>query len=142
MPRSPLPRRREAATPDARRLGCAAAGLLLLALSSAGGARAQGTAAVETDGFGTLTKCRSWLVLHTCHTYDRVTVPERIDLGDRIVLRFGSNRKQYRFPVERIARGRESCTLYSEKDETQRGIDRIEISPCRSAVTGPASPAK
>ncbi len=137
MPRSPLPRHRRAATPDARRL-VFAAGLLLLVLSY-GGAWAADVAAVETGGFGTLHKCRSWLVLQSCHKYDHVAVPDRIGLGDRLDLTFGSNLKEYFFPVEQIGLDHEGCTLYSQKESGRRDIDRIEISPCRPAAATPPS---
>ncbi len=139
MPRSPLPRHRRAASPRRRRLGAAAA-LLLLALPS--GARGEAVVTVETGGFGTLHKCRSWLVLHTCNDYDHVAVPERISLGDQLDITFGSNLKEYFFPVARIALDRDSCTLYSEKDGTREDADRIAITPCRRGTTIPPAPAK
>jgi hypothetical protein len=140
MPRSPLPRRRRAATPDALRAACGAV-LVLLALAC-GVARGDGVAAVETGGFGTLTKCRSWLFLNSCHTYYHVAVPGHIGLGDQLDITFGSNLKEYFFPVALIALDRESCTLYSEKDATPGDGDRIAISPCRRGAPAPASPAK
>ena len=142
MPSSPLPRRRRAAIPYAP-LACFAA--LLLALPC-GNASATTVAAVDTGGSGTLTKCRNWLVMHTCHNYYRVIVPEHISVGDELDLTFGSNQKEYFFPVARIVVEGDRCVLYTEKNAARQNAERLVILPChpgeRSPPGTPPPPAK
>jgi hypothetical protein len=79
-----------------------------------------GTAAaddVETVAPGTsgvLTKCRSWLVAASCKTYQHISLPPRIAVGDTLTLRFGSNPKHYAFPVARIDLKGQHCAIFSQ----------------------------
>jgi hypothetical protein len=51
-------------------------------------------------------------------------------------LDFGSNPKQYGFPVARIARDGDRCTIYGAAEGEPDQINRIVVEPCleRSAV--------
>ncbi len=103
-----------------------AAALLLTATALA----EDGGSAVKTPGAGRLTMCRSWLLFSTCRDYNNVTLPDRIALGDHVPLDFGSNPKDYQFPVARIVRHGESCTLLDKPVGRDDG-NRIEIASCR-----------
>jgi hypothetical protein len=133
MPSSPLPRRRRAAIPYAP-LAYTAAMLLALAYGSASAAS---VAAIDTGGSGTLTKCRNWLVMQTCHKDYRVIVPDHIGLGDELDLIFGSNQKEYFFPVARIVLEGDRCIIYSEKNAGRHDAERLVISPCRPGEGSP-----
>ena len=85
---------------------------------------------VATGGSGVLTKCRNWIIAHTCRTYHHIRIPRRIAVGEAIRLSVGSNPKHYDFPVARISLGRGRCTVFSEPDGNPETIDRIDISPC------------
>ena len=91
-----------------------------------------GASAIKTPGSAHLTMCRSWLLFSTCRDYYNVAVPNRIALGDRLPLYFGSNPKTYEFPVVRIVRQGEACMLLDQP----RGDDgnRIEIASCPDAT--------
>ena len=106
---------------------------IAVALLLAGTALAEdGPSAIKTPGAARLTMCRSWLLFSTCRDYYNVAVPDRIALGDRLPLNFGSNPKAYEFPVMRIVRQGETCMLLDEP----RGDDgnRIEIASCPDAA--------
>lgn len=105
------------------------AAALLLATTEAGAT--EGVSAVSTAGSGTLTMCRSWLLFHTCRDYSNVSLPQRIAVGDSLPLSFGSNPKDYTFPVARIARDGNGCMLMSEATGDPNGANRIEIPSCR-----------
>ncbi|HWB51066.1 MAG TPA: hypothetical protein VG651_18290 [Stellaceae bacterium] len=110
------------------------AALFLAALLLAGAALAEGGGgAVATPGSGRLTMCRSWLLFSTCREYNNVALPQRIAPGDRLPLNFGSNPKDYAFPVARIIRNGASCTLLDEPTGTRNDGNRIEITSCRDA---------
>ena len=81
-----------------------------------------------------MTMCRSWLLFNTCRDYNKVTVPDRIALGDHLALGFGSNPKGYEFPVVRILRHGESCTLLDEPAGAPDDGNRIEIASCGDAA--------
>lgn len=89
---------------------------------------------IETPGSATLTMCRSWLFFSSCQTYNHVDVPKKIKLGDSVDLVFGSNTKQVAFPVARIARAGDRCTIYNDPDAAPHDSDRIEVDPCRGAT--------
>ena len=105
------------------------AALLLLAAPAVA---EDGASAIKTPGSARLTMCRSWLLFSTCRDYYNVAVPDRIALGDRLPLYFGSNPKTYEFPVVRIVRRGEACMLLDEP----KGDDgnRIEIASCPDAA--------
>src|SRR5579863_812531 len=90
-----------------------AAFLALITAPTMAGA-ADDIAAVTTPGSGALTICRDWIVHESCSTYHKVEVPDRIAVGDRIELTYGSNPKDYVFHVSGIRRDANSCTILSE----------------------------
>ena len=111
-----------------RRLMAITAALLLT-----GAALAEDAAsAIKTPGSARLTMCRSWLLFSTCRDYYNVAVPELIALGDHLPLNFGSNPKDYSFPVVRIVRRGGTCMLLDEPSGDDG--NRIEIASCSDAV--------
>lgn len=116
-----------------RRTG-AIAGLLLFA--DAAGA-ANGVTAITTAGSGTLTMCEDWIIYHSCNDYHHVALPKQIKLGDHVRLTFGSNLKNYDFPVVRITRDGDTCTVLSEDAGNTQQMDRIEIPSCAEASGTP-----
>src|SRR5438552_17526274 len=71
-------------------------------------------AAVEPGGPGVLTKCRNWLIASTCKTYQHISLPPRIAVGDTITVSFGSSPKEFVFPVARIALKGDHCAIFSK----------------------------
>jgi len=104
-----------------------------LLVSVAQAVAADGISAVSTTGSGTLTMCRSWLLFHTCRDYNNVELPRRVAVGDSLPLSFGSNPKDYTFPVARIAPAGGGCVLISEATGDPNKANRIEIASCRDA---------
>ena len=104
---------------------------MALMLPAGGAALAANAAgAVTTPGFGTLTKCRDWLVTQSCSKYHHVALPARVAVGDQIDLAFGSNPKEFTFHVVRIRHQGDSCTLY---DAAQGDAgDTIKFAGCRA----------
>jgi hypothetical protein len=113
-----------------RHLRSAAVLLLLAAPAVAEDA----TSAISTPGSGQLTMCRSWLLFSTCRDYSNVALPDRISLGDRVPLSFGSNPKEYEFPVARIFRQGKSCVVLDEPAGGRDDGNRIAIASCGEAA--------
>lgn len=110
------------------------ASLVVVAGSIGSAAGRPGTVdAVQPGGPGTLTKCFDWLAASPCRTYHHIRVPSRIAVGDTITLVFGSNPKQYRFSVARIALNGNHCEIFRQAGENQHHTDKIEIVPCYPA---------
>jgi hypothetical protein len=61
-----------------------------------------------------------WLVATSCNTYHHISLPPRIAVGDTITLRFGSNPKDYAFPVARIDLDGQHCAIFSEAEGNPR----------------------
>ena len=112
-----------------RRAGSLVALLMLAAAAQA----ADGVTAIATDGSGTLTMCRSWLLFHSCQDYNNIVLPTQIAVGDKLPLNFGSNPKDYEFPVARIVRDGASCTVLSQANGPPERVNKIEIASCRDA---------
>jgi hypothetical protein len=89
--------------------------------------------AVTTNGTGLLTICRSWLVYNSCTTYSKVALPERVALGDKLSLSYGSNPKDYTFPVLSIRHQGTSCTLLSDASGAAASGEKIEVAQCQKA---------
>lgn len=107
---------------------------VLIFIFLAGAARAAGdVAAISTPGQGNLTMCPMSWGYRGCNLYHHITLPERIAVGDKVGLRFGSNTKHYDFPVARIVRDGDSCTVYSQLTETEN-VEKIEIASCGDAA--------
>jgi hypothetical protein len=91
---------------------------------------------VAPGGPGILTICRDWLVAASCKTYHHIALPPQIAIGDRIPLSFGSNRKEYTFPVARIALKDRHCAIFSEATGDRHQMNKINVSPCYRAERG------
>jgi hypothetical protein len=110
------------------------AGTILLLL--AGAARADEVKAVSTPGEGNLTMCPvTFATMRSCNLYHHIKLPARIAVGDRVTVHFGSNPKQYPFPVARIVHSGDRCTIYSQTSDTE-DVEKIEIEPCGNAPAG------
>jgi hypothetical protein len=110
-----------------------AAVLLIIGVAPSVSDAADTVEAVTTQGFGTLTMCRNWLVYSSCTTYGKVVLPERVAVGDQISLTFGSNPKDYTFPVRSIRHQGTNCTILSEAGATAVGGEKIEVAQCRKS---------
>ena len=98
-------------------------------------------AAVTTPGSGSLTICRNWLVTNSCTTYTRVALPQSVFIGDKLSLTYGSNPKDYTFPVRsiRYQDGTASCTILSDESATADG-EKIEVARCERMTYPAANP--
>ena len=92
-------------------------------------AAANGVVVIETDGSGALTMCRAWIFFNSCRVYSHVALPKRVAIGDEVELSFGSENKQYTFPVARIVKHGVACTVLSENNDTD-SANRINLSSC------------
>jgi hypothetical protein len=101
-----------------------------------GKAAAGDVEAVAPGASGVLTKCRGWAVATSCKTYQHISLPPRIAVGDTITLRFGSNPKDYAFPVARIDLKRRHCAIFSEAEGNRHRMDKINVAPCYPAYEG------
>jgi hypothetical protein len=108
-------------------LRCAGSIALLLADASI---LSGGVTAIETTGSGSLTMCRDWLVYDSCMVYDRVDLPKRIAVGDRISLSFDSDNKHFSFPVARLVKTGIDCTVLSEDTNDANAVNRIKVPAC------------
>ena len=116
----------------------AVAALLLIAGAPSLSSADESVAAVTTSRSGKLTMCRNWLVYNSCTTYSKVALPERVAVGDKISLSYGSNPKDYTFPVLLIRRQGATCTILSDANKDAVGGEKIEVDPCQAAAN-PAS---
>lgn len=94
---------------------------------------AAGAKAVETDGLGVLTICRSWMLFTSCNSYNHIAIPARLAVGDTIDLIFGSNTKKIRYPIAVIAQSGDSCTIYNAVPRGAKRVDNI-VTSCRPAA--------
>ena len=106
------------------------AGLLLSATLGSAARGGDSVEAVEPGGSGVLTKCRDWLIASSCKTYQHITLPPRVAVGDTISVTFGSSPKEYAFPVARIAQKGRHCAIFSDADGDRHRIDKINVAPC------------
>jgi hypothetical protein len=117
------------------RLGRSAALVIGAAVGcGAAGALADELQAVATPGRAKLQVCRNWVMYNSCNEYGRVSVPDRIAVGDQLYLEFGSNPKSMTFPVARIRFVDGVCTLFarSETPESdERKLDKLTVETCR-----------
>jgi len=89
--------------------------------------------AVTPGASGVLTKCRGWIVATSCKTYQHISLPPRVAVGDTIALRFGSNPKDYAFPVARIDLKGARCVIFSEAEGNRHRMDKINVARCHRA---------
>src|SRR5215469_7599353 len=85
--------------------------------------------AVMIEGSGVLTTCRSWIFFTSC-TAHKVRLPERVAAGDKVILSFGSNPKNYTFEIALIRLIGNACTLMSESSRSDGEGEKIEIAHC------------
>jgi hypothetical protein len=104
-------------------------GFALAVGSSLDGAAAALTE-VATPSKGVLTICRSWVVYRSCKSYDKITLPPQIAVGDRITLNFGSNTKAYVFVVTEIRPKGAGCLVLSDQSEGGEDGERLEVPSC------------
>ena len=96
-------------------------------------AAAEPVSAVTTSGTGVLTKCRHWLVYKSCNKYNKVALPARIAIGDKLTISYGSNNKNYVFEVGDIRSNGEGCRLLNAETDAGEDYENIEIAQCRPA---------
>ena len=99
----------------------------------AAGARAEDVAAVAPNGPGVLTKCRNWLMASSCKSYKHVALPAVIRVGDELTIYFGSNPKEFVFPVARIDLKGRHCAIFSKTEGDRHRIDKLNVAPCYRA---------
>jgi len=85
--------------------------------------------AVMIEGSGVLTTCRSWIFFTSCATH-KVRLPERVAAGDKVILSFGSNPKNYTFEIALIRLEGGACTLMSESSRSDGEGEKIEVARC------------
>lgn len=107
-----------------------ATALLAIAAAPIAAAAAETVEAVTTPRNGTLTICRSWVVYRSCKPYYKVPIPERVAVGDRLKLSFGSNPKDYIFRVVQIRPKGDGCVILSEESGGAEDGEKIEIARC------------
>ena len=96
-------------------------------------AAADTVGAVTTPGRGELTVCRNWVVYRACKPYDRVKLPWRVAVGDKLTLSFGSNPKDYVFHVVEIRPKGAGCLLLSDASAGEEDRERLAITQCEPA---------
>ena len=87
--------------------------------------------AVTISGKAVLTMCRYWIVYRSCKPYDKIALPPRVAVGDRIRLTFGSHPKDYIFHVVEIRQKGEGCLLLSDVSKGAEDRERIEVARCQ-----------
>ncbi len=103
-------------------------------------ALAEPLAAVTVSGKGVLTICRNWILFRTCKPYDKIELPSRIAVGDRLDLTFGSNPKDYLFQVVEIRQKGEGCLLLSKMSKGHEDRERIEVPRCEPVAKQSVEP--
>ena len=83
--------------------------------------------AIATPGSGTLTMCRNWLLFAAAAFTTTSSCRRRIAVGDKVPLRFGSNPKDYAFPVKRITRDGDTCAVLSQPPAIPENANKIEV---------------
>ncbi len=102
---------------------------LLAAITSLQPLAAREVKAIETGGSGDLTMCP--MRDFSCNLYHRIALPLQMTIGEKVNVSFGSNPKQYDFPVARIiVRDGGGCTVFSQLAETE-DVGKIEVASCR-----------
>jgi hypothetical protein len=101
-------------------------------LAAMGCAAADEVQAISTGGKGDLTMCQG-ILGQNCNLYHHIDLPPRIAVGDTVPVDFGSNEKQYTFPVARIVKDGDGCTVLSQASGDMAKMDRIKIAACQDA---------
>jgi hypothetical protein len=102
--------------------------VLLLAVAAHA---ADGVTAIETAGFGAVTVCVDW-PFYGCSVHDRVALPKRLAIGDRLSLELDSGPGRMDFPVVRIIKNGVRCTVLMQPDgdSDNNKIDNIKVPSC------------
>jgi hypothetical protein len=108
-----------------RFLGFGLAAAMMACYSVAVSLAADDITAISTGGKGELTKCS----YEGCLLYHHVALPLQMTLGDKVRLWYGSNPKHYIFPVAKIVRKGDGCTVLSQADRTEK-VDKIDFGLC------------
>jgi hypothetical protein len=112
-----------------RQLPCTATIAALLTIASLQPLAAGDVKAIETGRKGDLTMCPMWTF--SCNLYHHISLPARITVGDKVPVNFGSNPKEYNFPVARIVMHiNGGCTVFSQLTKA-KDIQKIEVPSCR-----------
>jgi hypothetical protein len=111
-----------------------------IALSPGPAALADSLTAVTASGKTVLTICRNWIFFRSCKSYDKIELPQRIAVGDRLDLTFGGNPKDYLFHVVEIRLKGEGCLLLSNVSNGHEDRERIEIERCEPVAKPAAEP--
>jgi hypothetical protein len=117
------PRQAEAMIIAMSRIRLTAIAVTILAATTP--AMADEVTAISTGGQGDLTMCP----YRGCNLYHHIKLPPQIAVGDKVGLRFGSNPKHYNFPVARIVRDGDTCTVFSQTAKTEN-VEKIEVASC------------
>ena len=82
-----------------------------IALSPTPAALADPLAAVTVSSKAVLTICRNWILFRSCKHYDKLDLPPRIAVGDRLDLTFGSSIRRTTFSMSSKSgrRARAAC---------------------------------
>jgi len=101
---------------------------------------AEKPAAVTVAGKGVLTICRDWILFRSCKSYDKIDLPPRVAVGDKLNLTFGSNPKDYLFHVVEIRQKGQGCLLLTEESKGHEDRERVEVPRCEPAAKPAAEP--
>ena len=66
-------------------------------------------------------------------THRKVALPEHIAVGDKLSLPYGSNPKDYTFPVLGIRLQGNSCTLLNDATGAPASGEKIELAQCQKS---------
>jgi hypothetical protein len=110
--------------------------LSILPLLASAALAADGVTVIETAGVGTLTVC-SDLPLYGCRVFDRVPLPKRLAIGDRVPLAFDNGPARMEFPVVRIIKNGIRCTVLRQADGNGDKIDNIKVPSCLDVTDTP-----
>lgn len=105
--------------------------LALVALLGGSAAASPPVTAVLTGGSGVLIKCYGWFSGGGCNIYHHIKVPPHIAVGQSIAITYGSNPKNYLFPVQRIKLRGSRCRVYGGQESG--GEDKLIIAACHPA---------
>jgi hypothetical protein len=103
-------------------------------------AGAEPLTAVAVSGNAVLTICRNWILFRTCKSYDKIGLPARVAVGDKLDLTFGSNPKDYLFHIVEIRPKGEGCLLLSNISNGHEDRERIDVPRCEPLPEWVAEP--
>src|SRR4051812_4181535 len=94
-----------------------------------------GLQVITTGRYGEFRNCYKVFFFFGTKCSDRhVLLPERIAVGDDLVLKYGSNTKQHAFRVGQISRAIDGgCTILRDSSQQSDDGDTIWVSNCQPA---------